>query len=53
MFVNLDKAYDKMNSLELQNIWQKYRAEGRMLNIITVIYERSKLCMKINRILSE
>lgn len=52
-FVDLEKAYDKVNRSELWKVLNEYGVQGRLLSAVKSMYDGSKACVRVNNVLSE
>ena len=53
IFVELQKAYGKVNRPELWNVLHEYGTKGWMLNVVSVVYKGSKAGMRMKGMLSD
>jgi Reverse transcriptase (RNA-dependent DNA polymerase)/Endonuclease-reverse transcriptase len=52
-FVDLEKAYDRVNRSMLWSVLDEYGVKGRLLGAVKAMYEGSKACVRMNGGLSE
>lgn len=53
MFVDLEKAYDKVNRLDLWNPLPRYEVKLELMNAVRVKYDWREACVRIDWILSK
>lgn len=51
-FVDLQKAYDRVPRDKLWGVMREYGVNGRLLNAIKSLYERSESCVRVNGVKS-